>query len=174
MDRPCAECLDVGAGGVDAAGLLGDRLAEVAAPALVAVAHRLLAAADRVGEVLGREAGVAQEVLERKRAGRLAGEVLEEHAGGEALVELVRPVHDPGTAAVSVERKRAVRGFAPVEMEELELVGGLHPRSRASSWSTKTPKGPSAFGSAAFLHQGRSIPQSASGARFPMNTWCGG
>ncbi len=81
MDRPCAESLDVGARGVDAAGLLGDRLAEVAAPALVAVAHRLLTAADRVGEILGREAGVAQEVLECKRAGRLAGEVLEEHAG---------------------------------------------------------------------------------------------
>ena len=70
---------------------------------------------------------MGQEVLERKRAGRLAGEVLEEHAGGEALVELVRPVHDPGSAAVSVERKGAVRSLTSVQVKQLELVGRRHP-----------------------------------------------
>src|SRR4030095_13416523 len=34
----------------------------------------------------------------------------------------------PGAAAVSVERERAVGSLASVEVEELELVGGLHLR----------------------------------------------
>src|SRR5262245_3241313 len=128
MNRARAERLHVGARRVRAAGLLGDCLAEVAASALVTVAHGLLAAADRVGELLGRKAGVGKEVLEGKSAGRLAGEVLEKNACGEALVELVRAVHDAGAAPVSVEGQRTVSGLAPVEVQQLELIGRGHAR----------------------------------------------
>ena len=96
VHRPAAEGLHVAPGGVAAAGLLGDRLGEVAAAALVAVADRLLPAPDHVGDVLRGEPGRPEQVLQGEGAGRLAGEVLQEHRGGEALVELVRARHGAG------------------------------------------------------------------------------
>jgi hypothetical protein len=128
MDRPRAERLHVGSRGVRAPGLLRDRLAQIPAAALVAVADGLLPAADRIGELLGREARAGEQVLQRERAGRLAGEVLEEDRGGEAFVQLVRSVHDAGSAAVAKEGQRAVGGLPPVEVQELKLVGCLHLR----------------------------------------------
>jgi hypothetical protein len=107
VDRAGAEGLHVGSRGVRAPGLLRDRLAQIPAAALVAVADGLLPAADRIGELLGREARAGEQVLQRERAGRLAGEVLEEDRGGEAFVQLVRSVHDACPAAV------AKRGSAP-------------------------------------------------------------
>jgi hypothetical protein len=127
VDGTGAEGLHVGAGGVHTAGLLGHGFAEVAAAALIPVAHCFLPTADGIGEVFGREAGTAEEMLQRERACRLAREVLEEHPGGETLVEVVRPVHDPGAASVAIERERSVGSLAAVQVEELKLVGGLHP-----------------------------------------------
>jgi hypothetical protein len=126
VHRTGAKGLDVAAGRVRAAGLLGDCLAEVPTTPLVAVPDRLLAAADRVLDGGGIEAARSEEALEGQRAGRLAGEVLEEHARGEALVEVVRGEHRTGEALAGEERQRAVLRCPPVEAEELELVCLLH------------------------------------------------
>ena len=126
VHRPAAEGLHVAPGGVHAAGLLGDRLGEVAAAALVAVADGLLPAADHVGDVLRGEPGRPEQVLQGEGAARLAREVLQEHGGGEALVQLVRPAHGAGRLPVLVDREPAVRRGAPVELEEPEAVGLLH------------------------------------------------
>ena len=56
VDGPAAEALDVHPGGAHAAGLLGHRLRQVPAAALIAVAHRLLAAADHVVDGPGIDA----------------------------------------------------------------------------------------------------------------------
>jgi hypothetical protein len=121
-----AKGLHVASGRVPAAGLLGDRLPEVASSALIAVADGLLPAADRVLDVLGGEAGRLQHVLEGEGTRRLAGEVLEKDGGREAFVEVVRAKHDAGAIAVRVDGERAVGDLAAVELEELELVGRRH------------------------------------------------
>ena len=126
MDRAGAKRFDVRPRGVPAAGLLGDRLAEVPAAALVAVADRLLATADGEVDVVGREARLAQEVLERERPRRLAREILEQDGRSQALVEVVCGGHRARDRAVRVEGERAVAGWLAVEPEELERVGGGH------------------------------------------------
>ena len=68
---------------------LGDRLGHVAAAALVAVAHRLLAASDRVRDGRGVDVGARQQVAQRVHAARLDREVLEQHVGAERLVVVV-------------------------------------------------------------------------------------
>ena len=126
VHRPAAEGLDVASGGVRAARLLGDGLGEVAPTALVAVADRLLAAADHVRDVVRRNPGRFEQALEGEGTARLARQVLQEHRGGEALVQRVRPAHRARRLPVLVDREPAVRSGAPVELEEPEAVGLLH------------------------------------------------
>ena len=122
VDRPRAERLDVCAGRIRAPGLLRDCLPEVSAAPLVAIADGLLTAAERIVDLFGREAGLAQEVLEGQSPGRLAGEILEEHAGREALVELVGAKHRAGEPAAQRERQSAVSRLLAVQPKELERV----------------------------------------------------
>src|SRR5215207_3207510 len=64
VDRAGAEGLDVAAGSVPAARLLGDRLPEVAASTLVAVADGFLPTPDGVLKLVGAEAAPVQKVFE--------------------------------------------------------------------------------------------------------------
>ena len=84
-----AEALDVDPGGADAARLGGHRLGEVAAAALIAVAHRFLAAIEHVVDRCRLDALGGEEPAQRHRGGHLGREVLEEHVGRERGVHLV-------------------------------------------------------------------------------------
>ena len=122
VHRAGAERLHVGSRRVSAARLLGDRLAEVAAAALVAVSDRLLAAAERVRELVRGEAGRAEQVLERERPGRFARQVLEQNGCTERLVLVVRRPDRAGETAVNMEREPTRGRLLAVEPHEAELV----------------------------------------------------
>src|SRR4029453_8339652 len=118
--------------------LLGNRLREVAPSALVAIAHRLLAAADRVLELVPREPRLGEQGFERERPGRLAGEVLEENRCGQALVLVMSARHRAEEGGTVVDRQAGVRA---VEPEELERVGPGHASVELSLWDQR-PEGP--------------------------------
>ena len=109
--RGGAEVLHVGAGCLAEPGRLGNGLGHVAAAALVAVADGVLRAGDDVVDAVGVDPVVLDEVQECEGSGRLAGEVLEQHGGGECVVGVVCPPEARGQPVpVDVQRQRAVLG----------------------------------------------------------------
>ena len=98
VHRRRAERLHVAAARVTSPPPSAIALRERAAAALVAVAHRLLAATDRVVDPLRLEIDALAEQPKSLDAARLAAEVLEQHGGLERLVEVVgrgKRAHDP-------------------------------------------------------------------------------
>jgi hypothetical protein len=110
VHRSAAERLHVAAGRPRAARPLRDRLGHVAPAPLVAIAHRLLAAADDVPDVGGGEgARPRQQVAQRQARRGLAREVLEQDLAGERVVVVVAGQHGAQETAVHAdERQRAV------------------------------------------------------------------
>src|SRR5829696_4040555 len=120
MNRAGAERLDVRTGRISTPRLLRDCLPEVSPAPLIAIADRLLTTAERIVDLFRRKGGLAQEVLESQGPGRLAGEILEQHAGREALVELVGSEHGAGEAAAQRERQGAVCRLLTVQPKKSE------------------------------------------------------
>ena len=106
VHRAAAEALDIDAGGRLAAAHLGHRLGQIAAAALVAVAHRLFAAVEHVGDVQRVDGFLRQQRAGGQDGGRLAGQVFEQHVGGERGVHLVRGVEAADTSAVAQEQRQ--------------------------------------------------------------------
>ena len=132
-----AEVLHVGARCPGQAGRLGHRLGHVAAAALVAVADRLLAAAEHELDRLRVDAVAVEEVEQRQRGRRLRGQVLQDDGGGEGVVVVVgrRTTATPEAGRLAADGQRAgfggdgfgIAGVAgdPVEIEPLgERVAG--------------------------------------------------
>ena len=88
-----AEVLHVGSRRLPETGRLGHRLGHVAAAALVAVADRLLAAAEDVLDRVGVDSPGVEEMHQGQAGGRLGGQVLQHHGGGEGFVVVVGRAH---------------------------------------------------------------------------------
>ena len=118
VQRAAAEALDIDTGRRLAAAHFGHRLGQVAAAALVAVAHRLLAAVEHVGDVQRVDGRVSQQRAHGQDGGRLAGQVFEQHVGSQGGVHLVRGVETADAAAVAPEERQGghVAGQPGIEL----------------------------------------------------------
>ncbi len=138
-----AEPLHVDPGRAHAARGRGHGLGQVAAAALVAIAHRLLAAVEHVLDARGIDALGGEEPAQRHGRRDLRGEVLEQHVGGErGVLGVARrdradaAARRPGRAAARRRHRPGARRAGSSRARSAGVTSGC-PASAAWDWAVK-------------------------------------